>query len=266
MNIVSNAHIVEITPLIAQRYLERNAANRPLSNRTVTELSSAIQNDEWQINGEAIKFDEHGNLIDGQHRLNAVIKSNRSIKSYVLKNLPTDSFKTLDTGKKRNNADTLGLLGYGNPTQLAAACTFVVSLRTNQLRTSEHVTNIQMEQFIEEHPAIVDSVHFVRSVGAHSLVPAAVAAGLHFLMSDVDTDDAEIFFRDLAKGSMLSASDPAFLLREKLLFYKHRVGAKLTRREIAAHVIKAWNYRRTGRVVKRLTWAKKMGEEFPIIR
>ncbi len=113
-----NVTVQEITPTMAQRYLEQNRANRPLSARTVRELSQAIHNDEWQVNGEAIKFDEDGNLIDGQHRMNAVIHSNRSIKTYVLRNLPSDSFKTLDTGKKRNNADTLGLLGLSNPAVL----------------------------------------------------------------------------------------------------------------------------------------------------
>ena len=67
-------------------------------------------------------------------------------------------------------------------------------------------------------------------------------------------------------GILLAASDPVFLPREKLLFYKRRVGAKLTQRELVALVIKVWNYRRTGKIVKRLTWMKKTGEEFSIIR
>ena len=173
---------------------------------------------------------------------------------------------TLDTGKKRNNADVLGILGYSNSTQLAATARFVVNFQSNALRSNEFVTNQQMEQFLDANPGLMESLSFIKWIKVESILPASVAAGLHFLMSKVDSDDTELFFRDLAKGSMLAASDPVFLLRETLLFYKNRFGAKLSRREVVAHVIKAWNYRRTGKIVKRITWAKKSGEEFPIIR
>ena len=86
---------------------------------------------------------------------------------------------------------------------------------------------------------------------------------MHYVFSGFDRDEADIFFADLAIGSMLSDKDPVFLLREKLMFYKSRVGARLTRREAAALVIKAWNYRRTGSAVKKLIWARKSGEAFP---
>lgn len=261
-----NVKVVEITPELAHRYLENNSTNRPLSVRVVNELTRAILNDEWQVNGESIKFDNHRNLIDGQHRCHAVIKAHRPIQTFVSYDLPGDSFKTLDTGKKRNNADVLGIMGYSNPTQLAATARFIVNFQSNALRSNELVTNQQMEVFLDGNPRIMESLGFIKEVKVEGILPASVAAGLHFLMGRVDPEDAEKFFHDLAKGSMLAASDPVLLLREKLIYYKNRVGSNLSRRELVAHVIKAWNYRRTGKIVKRLTWAKKSGEEFPIIR
>lgn len=266
MNTANNVQIIEITPQLAESFLEKNTSNRPLSLRTIKELSIAMRQGEWQVNGEAIKFDEEGQLIDGQHRLNAIIRADTPIRTYVLRDLPSDSFKSLDTGKKRNSADTLGILGYANPLQLAATTRFIINFEANQIRSSEPVTNQQMEKYIEAEPAIEKSVDFIKALKCESVLAASLAAGLHFLFACHDADEAEIFFRDLAKGTMLAASDPVFLLREKLMFYKNRVGANLNRREKAAHVIKAWNYRRTGKIVKRLTWAKKTGEEFPVIR
>lgn len=265
MNTHPNVKVIEVTPELAHQYLESNETNRPLSIRTVNELTQAILNNEWQLNGESIKFDRDRKMIDGQHRCQAVINSHRGIRTYVSFGLPSDSFKTLDTGKKRNNADALGILGYSNPTQLAAAARFVVNVQSNALRSNEIVTNQEMQQFLDGNPRIMESLSFVKQVKLESILPASVAAGLHFLMARMEPDEADLFFCDLAKGTMLAASDPVFLLREKLLFYKNRVGAKLTRRELVAHVIKAWNYRRTGKTVKRLTWAKKTGEEFPNI-
>ncbi|MEO1036983.1 MAG: ParB N-terminal domain-containing protein [Pseudomonadota bacterium] len=130
-----NARIIEITPKMAMRYLETNNHNRRLSEQSVRELTAAIKNDEWQLNGEAIKIDGEGNLLDGQHRLHAIAKSGRSVKTYVISNLDSESFKTIDTGKRRNNADALSLLGYRDPTMLAAAARLVVNVERNQLRS-----------------------------------------------------------------------------------------------------------------------------------
>ena len=107
--IQTNARIVEITPEIASELLKRNHSNRRLSNRTVRELASAIKRGEYQLNGEAIKLDTEGNLLDGQHRLTAVVQSDRPIRSYMICGLAHEVFKTIDTGKRRNNADTLSL-------------------------------------------------------------------------------------------------------------------------------------------------------------
>ena len=172
MNTASNVQVIDVTPKLAQSYLETNSSNRPLSIRTVNELTRAILNDEWQRNGESMKFDRAGNMIDGQHRCHAVIKADRAIQTYVLFDLPSDSFKTLDTGKKRNNADTLGLLGFSNPALLAAVCRFVANFKTNQLRSSELVTNIRMEQFIDTNPEIVDSMNVIKSSAVADERPA----------------------------------------------------------------------------------------------
>ena len=69
-----NAKIVDITPEMAREYLEKNSHNRRLSERSVRNLATAIKNGEWQVNGEAIKVDKEGNLLDGQHRLSAIEK------------------------------------------------------------------------------------------------------------------------------------------------------------------------------------------------
>ena len=258
-----NAKIIEITPEMAQRYLERNPHNRRLSERSVRELVTAIKNDEWQVNGEAIKVDDEGNLIDGQHRLSAIQKSGRTVRTYVITGLDRETFKTIDTGKRRNNADALSLLGYKDPSLLATAARMVVNVERNQLRSHETVSNIQLEQFNQKNPRVIESVAFMREIKIDHVLPGSAGAALHYIFSGYDRDEADTFFADLAKGSMLSDSDPVFLLREKLLFYKSRLGARLTRQEATALVIKSWNYRRTGRIVKKLLWAKKNGEAFP---
>ena len=64
-----------ITPEYAKELLDYNKKNRSLSKATVDRYAEDMRKDNWQQNGEAIKIDWDGNLIDGQHRLAACVKS-----------------------------------------------------------------------------------------------------------------------------------------------------------------------------------------------
>jgi predicted nucleic acid-binding Zn ribbon protein len=69
------ASIVYVTPEMAERWLGHNKVNRNLRNRRVDQFARDMRSGRWQLTGEAIKFGKSGNLIDGQHRLWAVIES-----------------------------------------------------------------------------------------------------------------------------------------------------------------------------------------------
>jgi hypothetical protein len=61
-------------------------------------------NNKWkQDTGECIKISKTGRILDGQHRLKAVILSNCSIYFYVATNIDDSVFDVLDTGKARNS-------------------------------------------------------------------------------------------------------------------------------------------------------------------
>lgn len=62
-----------ITPETAKSWLLKNVHNRPLRDGLVTTYATDMANEQWQSNGESIKFSSEGELLDGQHRLAAVI-------------------------------------------------------------------------------------------------------------------------------------------------------------------------------------------------
>ena len=98
-----------ITPAIAEEYLKKNTDNRPLSNNTVNKYVREIENGEWKRNGESISFSEDGVLLNGQHRLHAIIKSGHTIETVVVRGCDNDSFTTCDGGKARSNADVFAI-------------------------------------------------------------------------------------------------------------------------------------------------------------
>lgn len=99
-----------ITPKIAAEYLLRNLLNnRNLRPTYVSALASAMARGEWQQNHQGIAFNSKGQLVDGQHRLSAIIQSGISVYMLVTRGLGMEAFPTLDMGAKRTMADATGI-------------------------------------------------------------------------------------------------------------------------------------------------------------
>lgn len=100
-----------ITPEIAKEYLKLNmACNRRIDTQRVKELTTDIQNGNWQINGDTIRFNKKGELIDGQHRLTAIAKSGCTVMTGVTRNIEND-VTIIDRGKVRSTAQVLQMGG-----------------------------------------------------------------------------------------------------------------------------------------------------------
>jgi hypothetical protein len=69
-----------VTPEIAKKYLERNTENRTLRPHWVNTLALAIKNNEFITTHQSIAFSKSGRLLDGQHRLHAIIQANKAGK------------------------------------------------------------------------------------------------------------------------------------------------------------------------------------------
>jgi len=100
-----STRLVLITPTLAKQYLLQNKDNRKLRAPIIKKYASFMEKGEWILNDQSISFDVNGRLLNGQHRLNAVILSGITIKSFVTRNLPEDSFKYLDVGASRSQGD-----------------------------------------------------------------------------------------------------------------------------------------------------------------
>ena len=99
-------NIEAITPELAQRYLALNSKQqRKLRKHKVAEYADDMRNGRWGLNGATIVIDEFGNLIDGQHRLSAVVESGTTQQFVVVRNVSEDSYETIDQGMKRTLAD-----------------------------------------------------------------------------------------------------------------------------------------------------------------
>lgn len=195
--------------------LKVNKANRPLSKHTVSTYAKAIERGEWLLNGEAICFDEKGNLVNGQHRCHAIIMCKKPIQTVVVYGAQDGSFKTYDTGKRRGGADAMALEGYKNHITLAAAARALLMLDSGASWKS--FTNTQLLDAVKEHPAIGYWVReFITSKAKHfmtSLFPGVLTIASERHGSELMNE----FLSRVASGTNLSAGDPALVLRERFI-------------------------------------------------
>ena len=80
-----------ITPELAEQYLGNNHKHREIRDSKVEKLAAAMTDDNWQLNGKTIVFDKDGVLLNGQHRLTAVILSGKSLTTLVVKGIEKEA-------------------------------------------------------------------------------------------------------------------------------------------------------------------------------
>lgn len=95
-----------VTPQTAESWLAVNEANRPLRRSSVSRLADDMEAGLWiETNPQPLIFDPSGALIDGQHRLQALVKSGRSISFWVARNVPRPTQLVIDDHIRRQVHD-----------------------------------------------------------------------------------------------------------------------------------------------------------------
>ena len=108
--IMSKISEMLITPEIAEKYLGHNyEKQRLLQQPEVRKMARDMAEGRWNERiVEPIKITTDGKLLDGQHRLQAIIASGKSIWMYVQTDLLEGDFEYIDLGRKRIAADFVG--------------------------------------------------------------------------------------------------------------------------------------------------------------
>ena len=101
--------VMTITPSAAKAFLECNTDNRNKRGWWVNGLANMIKRGEWIPTHQGIAFAKSGKLIDGQHRLEAIVEANIPVEMLVVTDVRDDAYKVLDNGIKRTMADLTGM-------------------------------------------------------------------------------------------------------------------------------------------------------------
>lgn len=247
--------VVMVTPDIAATWLTKNTHNRNPRERPIKLYAADMAAGDWCFTGAPITFDDHGNLLDGQHRLHALIAADVSLPFVVIRGLANSAQDETDNGIPRKFYDVLTLRGEPNASHLAALVRRVTAWESGHKRdaSSYPATHSQLLRTLERYPNLRDYIQPSRTVADKCDCPASVIALLWWVFDNIDSEDAEFFFRRLGDGQGLVKGDPIFELRRTLANTK-QVRGERSQTYLSAIVIKAWNAFREGNTVGLYRW------------
>ncbi len=251
------AEVMTIRPEDATSWLRCNKSNRPLRKGHVHFLAQQMLANQWQVNGQAIVIADNEEVLDGQHRLFAIIEAGIPIKSLVVYGISAEAFKTMDTGAIRTGADAL-FLHYGDLPHLivkalSTAAQWCSRLQRGAVRDSNNahcrMSNTDIIEYCKEHPTLIGCAE---NLNAHSRearpMSLGVGTALYEMFARKHQAMADEFMNRFFSGEDLKATDPEYMLRQIFIRDAEKI-AKLPMSIRVRMVIKGWNWRRRGNSV-----------------
>lgn len=258
--------IEDISPEVAEEYLTRNTNNRNIRKSAVDRLVRDMRAGRFTLNSTII-FAEDGELLDGQHRLMAVVESGCTVQMIVLRGASKDSLANIDTGVKRSAADALKWEGLVSGNCNNAAATYrsmygvyhygndeMWRLSQGHMPTHQELLDFARENHDEADPLISWATKFYTNT--EHMIQVPLAASLRWVITR-ETGEADLvneFFEGLETGADLDGDSPILLLRRALFGLatsdnKGKMSGSEVRRQRAIMVVKAWNAWIRGRKV-----------------
>lgn len=264
---------MKITPEMAGVMLERNeedeeGRNRRLSKSRVTSIADDIRRSEWIQTGHPIVFGANGKLLDGQHRLYAIMDANRAVTADVRFGVDPQAFFKMDQGGKRTAGDIFSIAGVPNSTHIAAATKWVRCYQQfGEIMEGPtlHCSPKDLYRYYCRHKDLQESLTAGKRFG--QLASPSLMTALHYLCSEKNADMADVFFEQMATGiGLTSGREPIAKLRKKLIEMKTS-GVKVRAPRLAAYTIMAWNATRRRKKLTSFRWRTEQSpnEAFPEI-
>jgi hypothetical protein len=255
-----------ITPQIAESMLKLNIANnRPISMATINQYTIDMLQEKWLSTGDSIKFDNEGNLSDGQHRLHAIVKSGVSIEMWVCTNLNKEALKFIDTGRKRSAADLLHMsnIGGGYATDLVSVARKIIAWQRDKeavlsnmqsgrgMSMKGSLSNHQILEFCQNNN-VLDHAIFGKNLYSRTpvkLMSSADLGFLHWLFSQISKEKAEEFLTKLALKDNVPHNSPIACLYNRILSSKDSL-TPITKMKLIFHAWNLWREDKTALMLK----------------
>lgn len=185
-------------------------------DKVIDQYAKVMEAGGWAVNGMPIIFDKDGNLIDGEARVMAVLRSGTAIRSVVARDVAADTLHTIDQHRRRSYSDVIGARGYIlSAAQVVALMGRLAHIENGQLfKRRMSISWSRYDRILEANPALGPAVELSRE-HQKSPVPMPAQSALVFMaMTAGHTKEIETFLAALSRKDPLPPGNPAEELRK----------------------------------------------------
>jgi len=208
--------IEKVNPTKATEWLNRNhPKNRKLSKTTSMVYGLDMLDGTFHLTHQPIAFDVDGYLIDGQHRLAAVVESGCPQEFVVARGVAREVIKYTDRGRKRSTADRLYMEGADRHRSLMAGVARNILQLENGLRSSRKITEDRKMQCLDRYSRVIEWLTTEATLANYlrKTPYLAVVVWAH----DLDPEGIRTMHEEVQTGVGLHGKSPSLHLRNFML-------------------------------------------------
>lgn len=216
--------VLEITPAWAERKLaelqhlveDGTFRNRPINKSMVDSYASDMARGRWGLSHQGIAFDEDGRLIDGQHRLWAVIRASIPVIMTVTTGVPSTTnggfsmptMDIVDRGKARPVGQQLHIAhGIVGANQVATVVRNIAHVYTN-----DHHIKLSISQTLEILEMYRSSIDATFALTTHTRQRVGPVLGPIVVYHGTEPEKARLFAEQFFTKENLAKGNPALAL------------------------------------------------------
>lgn len=184
-----------ITPDVAEHLLRTNSKNRRISQPRVAIIAQAMKDNQYIPTHEGIGVDIDGILIDGQHRLVAILQTGLAQWILVTRGMPSVCREFIDIGKPRTAYDIAVVLQRFNKNSDFA---IVRKLEYGIIPSTQW--NIQPYKLFELCDKYSDGLDFISNIGGSDIKSPVSTAIVRCYLADRNTEPKLKRFVEVLKG------------------------------------------------------------------
>lgn len=260
-------HVINVTPAVAKRWLKNNTINRRLHHGKVSQYARAMAAGQWTVSNDDICFDPDGRLLNGQHRLHAVIQSDCTVVMTIKRNVPTEAMRHMDRGTKRTYAQQLTFAGEKHAALLGSVLNQAYQLHQGWTHApSNAVGDVDMDAFLDEHPDIRISVGVADKLKGKINCPPTAIAVAHWFIIGVETTGVATRYLQQVGTPVNEPEGSAVLAVASRLNTVARQSQRYDTKNYVYLLLKGWNYYAGNKSVRMLNMQPKGLFQLPAVQ
>ena len=268
----------------ARKLLSGSQTKRSQSNMVIAQYARDMVAGRFPPTHQGIAIDCHDVLVDGGHRMSAVLLADQerpgvTVRFWVTRYdepasvlcAPGGVFDVWDSGRIRTISHVLEAEGHSDYTQKAAITRRIIACAAGTPWTMMYRPSKQEQlAWIETVPGITEAARYAHSkaVPPRTIMSPAAAGFCSWLFSrTAEEKEAAAFMTKLASGENLEARSALLVLRTRLLSgnLSHKQPGATRRTELRiALTIRAWNRHLEGGPVEKLQHGVLSDETYPL--